>query len=78
MTTGQEPAFPTHGGGSETDDPRNHTLGGGITVRDLFALGALVGYLSKFAIINATDDEANQDAQVALKHADAMIKERGR
>lgn len=36
------PAFPVHGGHCPDDDPRNHTLGGGMSLRDWFAGQALV------------------------------------
>jgi hypothetical protein len=32
------PAFPVHGGHHPDDDPRNHTLGGGMTLRQYAAI----------------------------------------
>ncbi len=67
MTTGQEPAFPfifqDLDGAVTTND--------GITVRDLFALGALNGMVRK-----TTMADVNLTVARAYEYADAMIKER--
>lgn len=68
------PAFPVHGGHHPDDDPRNHTLGGGMTLRDWLAGQALTG-------IAANTDwwacaEVDQVARQAYEIADAMLAAR--
>ena len=64
------PAFPTHGGHHPDDDPRNHTLGGGMTLRDWFAGQALA--------TSYTQDENSpgMTAEWAYQVADAMLAAR--
>ena len=67
------PAFPEHGG-IEGDDPRNHTLGGGMSMRDWFAGQALAGMTTRQSF-HAIEDVA---AMQAYAMADAMIAERSK
>ena len=67
------PAFPVHGGHHPDDDPRNHTLGGGMTLRDWFAGQALAGIAANadwWAC--ATDDQVARQAYLI---ADEMLAE---
>jgi len=65
------PAFPTHGGGGYGDDPRNHTLGGGMSLRDWFAGQALA---TAYAQHETSPDNT---AEWAYQVADAMLAARG-
>ena len=69
------PAFPTHGGHHPDDDPRNHTLGGGMSMRDWFAGQALIGLLANpnHQVGTVTFERIGQDA---YKFAYAMIAAR--
>ena len=69
------PAFPTHGGAGGDDDPRNHTLGGGLSMRDWFAGQALAGIMANPELDGA--GSAKQAAVVAYQAADAMLAARG-
>ncbi len=65
------PAFPTHGGHHPDDDPRNHTLGGGMSMRDWFAGQALAGIMAGWPA-NERISEARA-AKTSYLAADAMI-----
>jgi len=65
------PAFPTHGGHHPDDDPRNHTLGGGMSMRDWFAGQALAGIMAGWPA-NERISEARA-AEISYLAADAMI-----
>ena len=67
-------AFPTHGGHHPDDDPRNHTLGGGMSLRDWFAGQALAGIMAGWPA-NERISEARA-AEISYHAADAMIAER--
>jgi hypothetical protein len=78
------PAFPVHGGAHEDDDPRNHTLGGGMSLRDFFAGQALV---SMETWVPSRDDgtyPSDRSEVLALKAAwaydmaDAMLAARSK
>lgn len=43
----REPAYPVHGGSHPEGDPRNHTLGGGLTKLEWFAGRALPGIIAQ-------------------------------
>lgn len=43
----REPAYPVHGGHHPEDDPRNHTLGGGLSKLEWFAGHALPGIIAQ-------------------------------
>ena len=72
------PAFPTHGGHHPDDDPRNHTLGGGMSMRDWFAGQALVGMGAWGPAPHNWYGEAQlrAKAKYAYEIADAMLKAR--
>ena len=65
------PAFPVHGGHHPDDDPRNHTLGGGMTLRDWFA-----GQAIRVRWGDGTAMTAAQAADMAYQLADAMLAAR--
>lgn len=70
------PAFPVHGG-YEGDDPRNHILGGGMSLRDWFAGQALAGMLADPNVRHADLDAlAAAVARESYGFADAMLKAR--
>ena len=64
------PAFPTHGGHHPEDDPRNHTVGGGMTLRDWFAGQALATAYTQH------ENSPDQTAEWAYQVADAMLAAR--
>lgn len=73
-------AYPVHGGympGGDYDDPRNHTLMGGLTKREYFAAQAMKGLLVNAGRngLRLHDDEQSSVAQEALRQADALIEE---
>lgn len=75
------PAFPTHGGGSPTDDPRNQILGGGITMRDWFAGQALRALMTEEVIdqkLGYGVADFCDIAESAYMMADAMLKARAK
>lgn len=76
------PAFPVHGGGDPVnDDPRNHTLGGGMSLRDWLAgqaLPFLGPVVTKDGVFSSDGKPINEDsvARAAYLIADAMLKAR--
>lgn len=78
-------AFPVHGGHHPDDDPRNHTLGGGLSKRDWFAglaMAAAIGSEMHSASISKVAREKNVRptellATIAYEYADAMLTVRG-
>lgn len=81
------PAFPTHGGHHPDDDPRNHTLGGGMTLRDWFAgqapvqlgdVARMLGWPPEFNLTQDSERAALWAIMTRLRYeyADAMITAR--
>ena len=66
------PAFPSHAGDPEMNDPRNRISCGGMTLRDWFAGQALAGLLA-----HASGEAPTAAPVLAWKLADAMLAARG-
>lgn len=87
MTTTRDggAAFPVHGGHHPDDDPRNHTLGGGLSKRDWFAgqalasLGDWTPHNDDLSPPDWTDMAAlrKRRAEWSYAMADAMLAARG-
>lgn len=75
------PAFPVHGGHHPDDDPCNHTLGGGMTLRDWFAgqaIGAVISQFTDGFVANPASrhNAAEYFGKAAYEVADAMLEAR--
>lgn len=70
------PAFPVHGGFG--DDWRNRILGGGMSLRDAFAIAALQSLASaaQDETITSLEDRAADTARACYTIADAMLRAR--
>lgn len=72
MKNADKPAYPVHGGGYYDDDPRNHTIGGGLTKREYFAAMAMQGMLASLSGISS---DYSQIAHMAIEQADELLKQ---
>lgn len=73
------PAFPVHGGADPVnDDPRNHTLGGGMSLRDWLAGQAMGALIAGFTADGGDYPHRENTAAWAYAQADAMLAERSK
>lgn len=71
---GNNPAYPVHGGAG--DDSRNHTLGGGLTKREAFAMAAMQGLIPSYQTYE--DGYGNAMSSLcgdAIAFADELLKQ---
>jgi hypothetical protein len=83
MKNADKPVYPVHGG-YDGDDPRNHTIGGGLTKREYFAAMAMQGILA-----NPTETRENKSllqaklidssletvCKQSIRYADELLKQ---